>query len=511
MYKVLIPTAGMGSRLGNYCDHVNKTLVPVANKPIISYIIEKFPLDVEIIIDLGHKGDLVQQFLSLAYPERKFTFVWAKRQGLTQDLFDYEPILQCPFIFFTNDAIVLEKIPPPDKDWVGYSDIEAGVDYRSVVLDQWDKNIAKSIGKKGKFINAKAYIGICGVHNYQDFWKAMEDGVSTNSNEGESYGLEILARPGIAAHKFTWLDTGTREALKYANEQLRTANEPNLLPKTEEHIWFCNGKVVKFSTDETFIYNRVQRAKQLSGCVPEIIGDTQNMYAYKMVDGRVLSQTVDVIRFDLFLQWVEKLWAQRSPLTPSLKKCFKTFYKDKTFRRVEEYFQRFNYRDSEQIINGIKTPTINTLLSSIDWDWLSRGIPVRFHGDLHFENILDTEDSFSLLDWRQDFGGLKDYGDLYYDLAKIMHGLIVNHGIIHRNLYEVNIEHNIINFDFMRRNILVDCERHFNTYLSNKNYDIEKVYILTALIYLNIAALHHQPYAEMLFHLGKFMLATEIV
>jgi len=148
-YKVLIPTAGVGSRLGNHCDHVNKTLVPVANRPIISYIVEKFPPDVELIIDLGHKGELVQEFLTLAYPDRNFTFIWANRKGLTADLCDYRDMLQCPFIFFTNDAIVTESIPRPDHNWIGYADIRAGNDYRSVVADSWDDTVVKDLGKGG--------------------------------------------------------------------------------------------------------------------------------------------------------------------------------------------------------------------------------------------------------------------------------------------------------------------------------------------------------------------------
>ena len=39
-YKVLIPTAGIGSRLSYETRHINKSLVLINNKPIISYIIE---------------------------------------------------------------------------------------------------------------------------------------------------------------------------------------------------------------------------------------------------------------------------------------------------------------------------------------------------------------------------------------------------------------------------------------------------------------------------------------
>jgi len=507
-YKVLIPTAGVGSRLGNHCDYVNKTLVPVANRPIISYIIEKFPHDVEIIIDLGHKGELVKEFLTLAYPDRKFTFIWANRKGLTADLLDYKDMLQCPFIFFTNDAIVTEDIPTPDCDWIGYADVRAGQDYRSVVVDSWDDTIVKDLGEKGIHIEAKAYIGICGINDYKAFWESMDAALREGTtNQGESFALASMVKTkSVKGVGFTWYDTGTIEALAHANKAFRKEDDPNILPKEQEHIWFCNERVVKFSTDQEFIAQRVERAIALSGNVPIIEGSTPNMYCYKEVEGQVLSKTITTTLFKKFLTCTEKMWGDRQLLTESVRDVYLKFYKDKTIQRIGDYFERFGYHDSAQCINGVDVPPVFELLDRIDWTWISTGIPVRFHGDLHFENIIDMNGDFCLLDWRQNFGGLTDYGDIYYDLAKLWHGLIVSHSIIHQGLYEIDINGDIVNFDLLRRQTLIDCETWLQRYLVRNHYDCHKVKVLTALIYLNIAALHHQPYAEMLFHLGKLML-----
>ena len=73
-YRVCIPTAGTGSRLGGLTKYVNKSLVGIANRPMLSHLIEQFPEDVEFVIALGHKGHLVKEFLGLAYPQRKFFF-----------------------------------------------------------------------------------------------------------------------------------------------------------------------------------------------------------------------------------------------------------------------------------------------------------------------------------------------------------------------------------------------------------------------------------------------------
>ena len=72
-YRVFIPTAGTGSRLGKMTKYLNKSLLCIANRPVLSHLIEKFPRDCEFIIALGFKGKLVKdtKFESLEAPSRK--------------------------------------------------------------------------------------------------------------------------------------------------------------------------------------------------------------------------------------------------------------------------------------------------------------------------------------------------------------------------------------------------------------------------------------------------------
>ena len=69
---------------------------------------------------------------------------------------------------------------------------------------------------------------------------------------------------------------------------------------------------------------------------------------------------------------------------------------------------------------------------------------------------------------------------------------------------------NKVDFDFLRNQKLILCERLFYDWLNENGYDGKKVKILTSIIFLNIAALHHNPYSHLLFALGKMMLNDEI-
>jgi len=518
-YKVLIASAGLGNRLKGMTKNINKALVSVAHKPAISYIIEKFPENIELVVAVGYKANSVKDYISLAFPNRKVTFVdvdlfEGDGSGLGYSILKCEEHLQCPFIFSSNDTIVLEEIPLPNYNWMGQADLENNSEYRSIISE---KNLVKEVKAKNFQGDSQAYIGLSGVSDYKDFWKVMREGINQGSVEiGESYGLKRIIDKGISTHNFTWFDTGNIDKLNQTRAFFSKDNEYNILEKEEEAIWFQEDKVIKFSIDEDFIKNRVLRAKSLGHFIPKIISSNINMYAYKIVDGDVFSKKPNSKSLKYFLNWMKPFWEQKKlnlNQADQFKMVCDRFYKEKTYQRVKLFFTKLERFDTEEVINGIQTPKIFELLDLVDWKDIANGIPVRFHGDLHFENILINKKGdapFTLLDWRQDFGGMMEYGDIYYDFAKLNHGFIMSHQIVDQNLFSVNTDLDQVNFDFHRKQNLIDCEQYFEEWILNNGYDIGKVKLMTALIFLNIAALHHYPYNKLLFYLGKTMLNNQI-
>ena len=142
----------------------------------------------------------------------------------------------------------------------------------------------------------------------------------------------------------------------------------------------------------------------------------------------------------------------------------------------------------------------------IDWNELSNGIPGNFHGDLHFENIIINPKEIKLLDWRQDFGSNLNYGDLYYDFAKLLHGMIVSHKFVLKNEFKITKNKNNINIKIKKEINNLASIKIFENWIKLKKYNFKKVKIICGLIYLNIAALHHFPYSFFLFYLGKLMI-----
>ena len=111
---IVIPTAGVGSRLDFHTQYFNKAMIQLGDLPVISRIIDFYPLHAKFIIILGYKGSHIKEYLSLAYPKRIIIFKNAfpfKGVGssLTKTLKFALDSIKEPFFFHTNDTVFLDK------------------------------------------------------------------------------------------------------------------------------------------------------------------------------------------------------------------------------------------------------------------------------------------------------------------------------------------------------------------------------------------------------------------
>ena len=162
--------------------------------------------------------------------------------------------------------------------------------------------------------------------------------------------------------------------------------------------------------------------------------------------------------------------------------------------------------DTETTINSKTVPGIFDLLKSIDKEQLISKDSYQFHGDLVLENVIWNDGKYTLIDWRQDFGGDVQNGDIYYDLAKLKHNLTVNHDIIDKELYTVDIDQTDISVDILRSNEQCECIKVLEEFIDEIGLDNKKVDIIKSLIWINMPPLHKKPISDFLFHFGKYNL-----
>lgn len=519
-YKVLLTTSGTGSRLGEITKYINKALVRIGKKPAISYIIESYPVDVIFVVTVGYLASQVKEFLSLAYPVRKFEFVQVDKydgdgSSLGYSMLQAENNLQCPFIFHSCDTLVTENIPEPLENWIGGFVVDKN--NTDLQLDQYrthkligDKVI--SLKEKGDLDFESVHIGLVGVNSYNIFWKLLRENYEANPMNAGHSDVHVIDKMLKNGTKFklikfnNWYDTGNLIALKKTREIL--GKDFEILDKAEESIYIFDNFVIKFFQDKKMVKDRVDRGNILQGLTPRILESTDNFYKYEYVEGDLYSRVVVPIDFRNFLGWAkEKLWIKTNEVDGNKFKdiCY-DFYYTKTVERVKKFRATQEIEDKEDIINGESIPTVKEMLEKIDFDWLCSAEQTMFHGDFILDNILKIKDSYCLLDWRQNFGGLLRSGDMYYDLSKLNHNLTVNHDIINDNLFKIEIKDGVVNCDILRRQNLILCQEELLKFLSKEELDIKKVKVLTAIIWLNMSPLHHDPFNKFLFYFGKYNL-----
>jgi len=517
-YKVLITTSGLGQRLGDITNYTNKSLVRVGKKPVISYIIESYPENIELVVTVGHFADQIKDFIKLVYPKRKVTFVQIdKYQGggssLGYSMLQAKKHLQCPFVFHAGDTIVKKKIPSPKSNWSGGFRNTASAQYRSF----------KVVGDKVIFINEKnasdfdyLHIGLVGIRDYRSFWKELEclyQKDPSNSSLGDCAVINSMIKKGkkfLAKEFKSWLDTGNIEGLNRAKKDIN--NHFQTLDKVKESIFIFDDSVVKFFFDPKKVKQRVKRGRLLKGLVPKIEGYQGNFYRYKFAKGDLYSRVATPSDFKKFLIWSKKnLWQKKKEIVEKdfKKACFDFYYK-KSKRRIKQFLELNSLQDEKNIINGEEVPSIEKILKKIDFNYLSRGEQYQFHGDFILDNILKTKNSYCLLDWRQNFANLLEVGDIYYDFAKLNHNLTVNHDVINDNMFSVKINGKSVFCDIFRKDNLVSCQEIFYQFLKEAGFDLNKVELLTPLIWLNMSPLHHYPFNLFLFYFGKLKLWRRI-
>ena len=130
------------------------------------------------------------------------------------------------------------------------------------------------------------------------------------------------------------------------------------------------------------------------------------------------------------------------------------------------------------------------IFNKLDWDKVVDGIPSNFHGDLQFDNVLYLGDGdFKLLDWRQDFGGLKEFGDIYYDLSKLYGGMILSYKSIKANKFSFDMSGDKVFYQYEMTSTLIESREIFEKFVVSNGYDLDKIKLITCLYLLNMSPL----------------------
>lgn len=515
MTTVLITTSGTGSRLGERTHYTNKSLVKVGDKYAISHIIDSYPASTEFIITLGHFGSHVEQFLMMAYPYHKLQFVTVDifegpGSSLGYSMLKAKEYLQKSFVFHCCDTLIKEHIELSDQNCLF---VYKGTDYKNYSSIQVQEKKVLEMNSKGVERQDYLYIGISYIKDYISFWSALSSLYNENPTNTSLSDIHAIRKMIQESIPFTykevshWFDTGNEYTLQKTQEAFKA--QYSVLEKYDESLCFFDDRVIKFFSDTSVCQKRSQRGNLLYPLGPKILDSSPHFFCMEKIEGKPLgeSNTYGDIRHLLNWTW-DHLWSNQQRDTRFKTDCHQ-FYKKKTYERLQQipFLKEEKYR-----INGLNVGPWNRLLEKVDFEMLATDTFTHYHGDFILDNIMKCPDgSFKLLDWRQDFNGNLTFGDMYYDLAKLRHNIYFNHKNVLEDLYTIRYNNDDEVFIDIKCNYMhIIQEKDIQEFAKEKNLNYQKIQLLTAIIWLNMAPLYEGKLREFLFYFGKFNLALAL-
>jgi hypothetical protein len=297
-----------------------------------------------------------------------------------------------------------------------------------------------------------------------------------------------------------WKDFGTYDKWVELSAGLKEVS----FPKPNELFYHDNGKIIKFTTDQTLAEKKIDRAGLNPAVMPTGIKRSGQFLVYDFVEGDIIYSQLTPELLDKLLEWANKdLWKRK--WFPDTEDICRNFYFNKTMDRLAQFRVKYSDWSEPSTVNGVAVKSIDEYLKMIDWDNLCSNTQWAFiHGDFQFENIIynSVTDKFTCIDWRTDFGG-DSYGDLYYDLAKMAGGMILDYQAVKAN----KLEYSESNDNVTLNDCVVPDGLAYVSQLAEfciaSGLDWTKVQLLWCIIYLNMSPLHDAPFDKYLFALAQ--------
>lgn len=503
MTAFVVLAAGRGSRLGRIGDELPKCLLPLNDRAILSHQLDLAPRGARKIVVTGYRSEQVREYVNLAHPGENITIVyepeWGRGPGAS--LLEAKEIVgDDDLVFVACDTLWTrdDDLWSDDNSWVATAPIPAGTPAARWCRVVSDGDFVLRIDDKTPDVSPGSRcwtaLGHVARGDLATFWSGI---IEANTVAGEvqlSSGLQAVLNAGepIVVYDVDWLDVGDEQAFRSAIATV--GGYDPLKPDQITYVLPERRRVVKFHVNHNKVRWRVERAARIGDAVPKTVDSFNGtMCAYEYVDGQPLYDLMDRWPFNFIsplLDWWEtRFWSTRTRYTelppPDVFAASDRFYRDKTFERVTALDPALRARALD-------------VITRVDWDALIDGvIPGTFHGDLTFANVIAQEDDVAFdgvrlvgIDWREDYGGVTEWGDLRYDLGKMIagtrfHWLRATYG------------------DFRRWDVGANVQRVLEDgIIARFGIDVNDVRRIAALCLINSAALHAAPMDEILIARG---------
>ncbi len=242
--KILIPMAGLGTRLRPHTWSKPKPLVQVAGKTVLAHLLDSFatlpdPENIELVFIIGYLGEQVPEYMAKEYPGVKAHYVTQpEMQGQSQALWLAREYMHGPVMVVFADTLAETDFSMVGREDVdGYAWVKSVPDPRRFGVAEVDTAgyITRLVEKPTEMDNNRVVIGLYYYRQGEKLLQAIEEQLASGAMFKGEYFLTdattIYIRNGARMKTIevgSWLDAGTTPALLETNSHLLQRIHPNL-------------------------------------------------------------------------------------------------------------------------------------------------------------------------------------------------------------------------------------------------------------------------------------------
>jgi glucose-1-phosphate thymidylyltransferase len=236
--KVIIPVAGIGTRLRPHTHTAPKGLLHVAGKPILGHILDALkPMKIdEVIFVIGFMGDQIVKYVKKNYRFKSKFIEQKELKGLGYAIYLTSPEIKNnePVLIILGDTIFEADLLPvlgSKFDALGTKKVE---DPRRFGIVETERGFVKKIVEKPeKPKSNRAVVGVYYITSTETFKESLKEMVQKNIRTKNEYqltdALQLMIDKGVKFKTFEikgWYDCGKPETLLETNRHLLSRIKP---------------------------------------------------------------------------------------------------------------------------------------------------------------------------------------------------------------------------------------------------------------------------------------------
>ncbi len=245
----IIPVAGVGTQLRPHTYTQPKSLIPVAGKPILGFIVDQLLENgiTEFVFVIGYLGEKIKEYIDDNYPTISRKYVTQEsREGLGHAIWLTKSVISAKsnVLIVLGDTIIevnWKKFLQTKTSELGIKKVNDPRKFGVAELDS-DENITQVIEKPNIPKSNMALVGLYKIQEYNELIKSLEYNIKNNiRNKNEFYltdGLQRMLQKGVKMEGFkvdNWYDCGQKEVLLKTNALLLNKKKKIAISKKKLH------------------------------------------------------------------------------------------------------------------------------------------------------------------------------------------------------------------------------------------------------------------------------------